>query len=152
MDPNVDVRCAAKVPDEGGAFQPPDVPDPVVADVLLAVERQRAGIESTLGLEAGDYFVPVGLAIWINQFLKHPLQLLSLIGSKLGFPLPDGMCGRTLFLAGLVAALGLTVALFVCGAAFPDPELQGQAKMGALFSGFVGLAAILLGRLLKCRS
>jgi NhaA family Na+:H+ antiporter len=45
-----------------------------------------------------------------------------------------------------VAALGLTVALFVAGAAFTDPTLLGQAKMGALFSGFVGLAAIALGR------
>jgi len=51
-------------------------------------------------------------------------------------------------MAGFVAALGLTVALFVAGAAFIDPVLLGQAKMGALFSGFVGLAAILLGRLL----
>ena len=39
-------------------------------------------------------------------------------------------------------------ALFVAGAAFTDPVLQGQAKMGALFSGFVGLAAILLGKAL----
>ena len=28
-----------------------------------------------------------------------------------------------------------------------DPELQGQAKMGALFSGFVGFAALALGRM-----
>ena len=28
------------------------------------------------------------------------------------------------------------------------PALQGQAKMGALFSGFVGLAALALGRAL----
>jgi len=54
---------------------------------------------------------------------------------------------RELVMAGFVAALGLTVALFVAGAAFTDhPTLLGQAKMGALFSGFVGLAAILLGR------
>jgi NhaA family Na+:H+ antiporter len=49
-------------------------------------------------------------------------------------------------MAGFVAALGLTVALFVAGAAFTEPTLLGQAKMGALFSGFVGLAAIALGR------
>jgi NhaA family Na+:H+ antiporter len=53
---------------------------------------------------------------------------------------------RELVMAGFVAALGLTVALFVAGDAFTDPTLLGQAKMGALFSGFVGLAAILLGR------
>lgn len=73
---------------------------------------------------------------------------LGLIAIKLGFPLPDRMGLPELLMAGFVAALGLTVALFVAGAAFIDPVLLGQAKMGALFSGFVGLAAILLGRLL----
>ena len=46
---------------------------------------------------------------------------------------------RQLIMAGYVASLGLTVALFVAGAAFTDETLLGQAKMGALFSGFVGL-------------
>ena len=73
---------------------------------------------------------------------------LGLIAVKLGFPLPDRMGLRELAMAGFVAALGLTVALFVAGAAFTDPTLLGQAKMGALFSGFVGLAAIGIGRLL----
>lgn len=36
---------------------------------------------------------------------------------------------------------------FFATAAFVDPALQGQAKMGALFSGFVGLAAILIARI-----
>ena len=49
---------------------------------------------------------------------------------------------------GWPAALGLTVALFVATAAFVDPMLQGQAKMGALFSGLVGFVALALGRLL----
>lgn len=52
-------------------------------------------------------------------------------------------------MAGFIAALGLTVALFVATAAFIDPVLQGQAKMGALFSGFVGLAAILIARMVS---
>jgi len=51
-------------------------------------------------------------------------------------------------MASLVAALGLTVALFVAGAAFVDPELRGEAKMGALFSGVVGVVAVVLGRIL----
>ena len=73
---------------------------------------------------------------------------LGIIAMQLGFPLPNRMGLPELCMAGFVAALGLTVALFVAGAAFIDPVLLGQAKMGALFSGFVGLAAILLGRLL----
>jgi NhaA family Na+:H+ antiporter len=73
---------------------------------------------------------------------------LGLIAIRLGFPLPNEMGVRELVMAALVAALGLTVALFVAGAAFVDPDLLGQAKMGALFSGFVGLVAVVLGRAL----
>jgi NhaA family Na+:H+ antiporter len=76
------------------------------------------------------------------------VTLMGLIAMKLGFPLPDRMGVRELAMAGFVAALGLTVALFVAGAAFTDPTLLGQAKMGALFSGFVGLVAIMLARML----
>jgi NhaA family Na+:H+ antiporter len=73
---------------------------------------------------------------------------LGVVATRLGFPLPDRMGIGELAMASLVAALGLTVALFVAGAAFIDPDLLGQAKMGALFSGFVGLGAILVGRAL----
>ncbi len=66
---------------------------------------------------------------------------------KLGFPLPNRSAFAAVLMAGLVAALGLTVALFVASEAFIDPELLGQAKMGALFSGFVGVVAIVIGRL-----
>jgi NhaA family Na+:H+ antiporter len=45
----------------------------------------------------------------------------------------------------------MTVALFVAAAAFADPDLQGEAKMGALFSGVTGLAAVLLARPLGLR-
>ena len=73
---------------------------------------------------------------------------LGRLAIVLGFPLPARMSLGDLAMAGFVAALGLTVALFVATAAFIDPELQGEAKMGALFSGFVGIAAVLLGRAL----
>ncbi len=76
------------------------------------------------------------------------ITLMGLLGILVGFTLPRGMAFRDLVMAGFVAALGLTVALFVAGAAFVDPALQGEAKMGALFSGFVGVAAILIARML----
>ena len=76
------------------------------------------------------------------------VTLFGLLAMKLGFSLPNRMGIKELVMAGFVAALGLTVALFVAGAAFTDPILLGQAKMGALFSGFVALFAIVLGRAL----
>jgi NhaA family Na+:H+ antiporter len=68
------------------------------------------------------------------------------LATRLGFPLPERMAWRDLWMAGYVAALGLTVALFVASAAFVDPLLLGQAKMGALLSGGVGLSAVAIAR------
>ena len=76
------------------------------------------------------------------------ISFFAWIGGKVGFPLPAGMSFVDLVMAGFIGALGLTVALFVAGAAFTDPLLQGQAKMGALFSGLIGIAAIVIGRAL----
>jgi len=100
---------------------------------------------------AGVVLASIGTMTWLilgSLVIGKTLgvTLLGLLAVKLGFPLPARMGFRELVMAGFVAALGLTVALFVAGAAFTDPTLLGQAKMGALFSGFVGLAAILLGR------
>ena len=74
-------------------------------------------------------------------------------GSLLGFPLPEGMKIKHLIVAGVVAGLGLTVALFVTGEAYPNEglagTLQGPAKMGAVFSAGAGLLAIVLGKVMK---
>ncbi|MEM6730706.1 MAG: Na+/H+ antiporter NhaA [Myxococcota bacterium] len=77
------------------------------------------------------------------------ITAMGMLAEALGFSLPKGMSRMDLVMAGFVAALGLTVALFVASAAFTDPALQGEAKMGALFSGFVGVVAVVLGRLLR---
>jgi NhaA family Na+:H+ antiporter len=71
----------------------------------------------------------------------------GLAARAVGLTLPAGMSVRDLVVAGFIAALGLTVALFVADAAFQtDKLLQGQAKMGALLSGLVGPLAWLVGR------
>jgi NhaA family Na+:H+ antiporter len=76
------------------------------------------------------------------------ITLFGLAARVTGLTLPSGMTVADLVMAGFVAALGLTVALFVASAAYVDPVLQGQAKMGALLSGGVGLVAVAIGRLL----
>ncbi len=100
---------------------------------------------------AGVVFASIGSMTWLilgSLVIGKTagITLLGLAARMIGFPLPNRMGVRELVMAGYVAALGLTVALFVAGAAFVDPILLGQAKMGALFSGFVGLSAILIGR------
>lgn len=105
---------------------------------------------------AGVVFAGIGGMTWtilaslvIGKTLG--ITLFGWLGQVSGFPLPDNQGMRQLVVAGFIAALGLTVALFVAGEAFPDPALQGQAKMGALFSGLVGIAALFLGRLLRVK-
>jgi NhaA family Na+:H+ antiporter len=103
---------------------------------------------------AGVEFANIGPLTWIvlaSLVVGKTLGvfLFSALGSRLGFSLPGGMVMKDLAVAGLVAGLGLTVALFVSGEAYTDPDLQGQAKMGALFSGGVFVLALLVGRLVR---
>jgi NhaA family Na+:H+ antiporter len=73
------------------------------------------------------------------------------LGKLLGFPLPEGVGTKEIIVTGLVAGIGLTVALFVAGEAFVDPELQDAAKMGALGSAAIGPVAIVAGRMLRVK-
>lgn len=76
------------------------------------------------------------------------ITFFSMLGVVLGAKLPEGMGVRHLIVAGIVAGLGLTVALFVAGEAFPgagNPHL-GPAKMGALLSAGAALIAFIAAR------
>ncbi len=80
------------------------------------------------------------------------VALFSWLAAKVGFPLPDGMGVRHLVVTGVIAGLGLTVALFVAGKAFPgDSPFQEPGKMGAVFSIVAALVAYVLGKVLHVR-
>jgi len=106
---------------------------------------------------AGVGFSEIGQATWLvlaPLIVGKPggIFMFSFIGEKLGFPLPNGMGYRELLIAGVIAGIGFTVALFVAGEAFTDPAIQGAAKMGAMLSIAAFPAAIILARLLGIRS
>jgi NhaA family Na+:H+ antiporter len=111
----------------------------------------------TFGLaNAGVVFSSVGGATWavLAALLVGKtvgISLFGMVAHKAGFSLPEGMGGRTLFLAGLTAAIGLTVALFVAGVAFTEPLLQGAAKMGALLSSVAAPLVIVAAKLLRVK-
>ena len=80
------------------------------------------------------------------------VALFSWLAARVGFPLPDGMGVRHLVVTGVIAGLGLTVALFVAGKAFPgDSPFQEPGKMGAVFSIVAALVAWVLGKVLHVR-
>ena len=82
------------------------------------------------------------------------VSLFSFIVSRLGFPLPEGMSLRHLVVAGLIAGLGLTVALFVANKAYNTPEglaFLDPGKMGAVFSVVVAGLAFALARIIGIR-
>jgi NhaA family Na+:H+ antiporter len=80
------------------------------------------------------------------------VALFSWLAERAGFPLPDGMGVRHLVVTGVIAGLGLTVALFVAGKAFPgDSPFQEPGKMGAVFSIVAALVAWVLGKVLHVR-
>ncbi|MEZ4437532.1 MAG: Na+/H+ antiporter NhaA [Polyangiaceae bacterium] len=108
----------------------------------------------TFGLaNAGVEMSSVGAATWTvaGALLigkTTGITLFSFVADKAGFTLPKGMTPKILVLAGLVAGIGLTVALFVAGVAFTDESLQGAAKMGALLSSVAAPLALVLGKVL----
>ncbi|CAG0933484.1 Na(+)/H(+) antiporter NhaA [Rhodocyclaceae bacterium] len=105
---------------------------------------------------AGVGFSSMGTATWLvltALLVGKTVGIFALgsLGQILGFPLPDRVGTKELVLTGLVAGTGLTVALFVAGVAFVEPDIQGSAKMGALLSGGAALLAVVLGRVLNVR-
>ena len=105
---------------------------------------------------AGVRFAEIGIPTWLVFFSlllgkTGGIFIMSNIASLLGFPRPNRMGQKELFLSGVVSSLGLTVALFVADAAFFDIGTQNAAKMGALFSLSIAFFAILLGRALNIK-
>ena len=96
---------------------------------------------SSIGYVTGMVLVSliIGKAVGVTVF--------SWVASLVGFPLPNGMRIRHLFISGIIAGLGLTVALFVAGKAFPSGSpFHDPGKMGAVFSIASAGLAYILGR------
>ncbi|SHN78047.1 Na+/H+ antiporter NhaA [Desulfitobacterium chlororespirans] len=105
---------------------------------------------------AGVEFSEINTLTWLvfTALIGGKTIGIFLMGSwatVIGFPFPKGMGYKELFVAGVVAAMGLTVALFVSGVAFMEPGLQGAAKMGALFSAVAAVIAFAAGKVLRIK-
>jgi NhaA family Na+:H+ antiporter len=105
---------------------------------------------------AGVPFSGVGTATWLvflSLLAGKTFGIFSFgwLGTRLGFPLPNGMGMRELLVTGMIAGTGFTVALFVAGEAFTDLHIQGAAKMGAMLSIAAFPTAYILARLMGIR-
>jgi len=133
-----------------------------LTDLLNWIEHHlKYGVEVILfffGLmNAGVEFSAISEPTWLVFFgllIGKPVGifLMGWIAARpLGLGLPDGMDLRDLFVLGCVAAIGFTVALFVASVAFDPGPVQDAAKMGALFSFFASVIALVAGRSLRIR-
>src|SRR5262249_9790141 len=98
---------------------------------------------------AGVQFWALGTVTWLVLLSlligkTGGIFRLGLLSRCVGFPLPEGMSAWALLLVSMIAGIGLTVALFMCGAAFTDPQINSAAKMGALASVLIAPMALLL--------
>jgi NhaA family Na+:H+ antiporter len=102
---------------------------------------------------AGVAFSSIGTETWLVFYSLLFGKILGIAGlgyvaAKWGFPLPEGMSIRDLFVVSVIGGIGFTVALFIAGEAFVDPVLQDEARMGALLSILFAFVAIGIGRFL----
>ena len=103
-----------------------------------------------------------GVAVTVAGPFTAIIYLSSTIGKTLGiggvgwllarygFPPPPGMTTGSLFLVGYLASVGLTVAIFMCGAAFPhagvEAQIQAEAKLGVLLVFVNAIIGVCIGR------
>eukprot|EP00439_Symbiodinium_sp_Y106_P055340 s2525_g7.t1 len=84
----------------------------------------------------------VGLSLVVGKTVG--IAAMSAIGPLIGAPLPKGLGMVDLIATAALGGVGLTVALFVANEAFVEPEMRGQAKMGAVLSTGCGALAWLI--------
>jgi NhaA family Na+:H+ antiporter len=96
-------------------------------------------------LEAGTWGLPLAVVV------GKPIGLLLGAGLALvlGLHLPHRIGWRELIVAGLIAAIGLSVGLFLTAALIGTGQLRSEVSMGVLLSLAGGPLALLAARLLR---
>ena len=105
---------------------------------------------------AGVPITRVGAATWIvlaSLIVGKSVGILltTKIADFVGLKRPAGLDDASVFVTGIAAGIGFTVALFFTTAAFPPGPMQDEAKLGALLSFLAAPMAIAVGRLVRIR-
>ena len=94
---------------------------------------------------AGPLTLAVFLALLVGKLIG--IACLVLLADRAGCaPLNARIKPPDMAMVASTASIGLTVALFIAGEAYEQERLQGEAKLGALLSGLIGLACTLFAR------
>ncbi|MEZ4474077.1 MAG: Na+/H+ antiporter NhaA [bacterium] len=127
-------------------------------DTLNAFEHWwKNPVEVVLGLfgllNAGVAINAIGDTTWLvlaGLIVGKPVGVwvFGMLGTTVGFSLPEGMRRRELFAVGCAAGIGFTVAIFVSGVAFPAGPTQDAAKIGALGSFGAAIVTFIVARAL----
>jgi Na+:H+ antiporter, NhaA family len=128
-------------------------------DALSALEhRARYPVQAVLFsfalVNAGVRFEEFGTGTWavLGATLVGKPVGITLAGAAAvaaGLRLPQHLAWRDLFVVGLLAATGFTVALFFATAAFPVGPMLNETKIGALLSLSGSAVAMAAARMLK---
>jgi NhaA family Na+:H+ antiporter len=109
------------------------------------------------GVELGDLSIAgdgllVALGTTVGLLIGKPLGVLlaGAIAVKTGIAkLPAGLGARHIVVLGVVAGIGFTMALFIAGLAFEEPDMLGAAKLGVMIaSALAMIVGLALGRAL----
>lgn len=98
-------------------------------------------------IEVGDIGSPIALAVVLGLVAGKPLGILAASGLALltgTARLPEGVGWRHLVGGGFLAGIGFTMALFISGLAFSDPDLLRSAKVGVLLGSLAAATAGML--------
>ncbi len=98
----------------------------------------------------GDSTYPVMFGLMIGKFMG--VFGFAFTAHLLGIKLPKGIRMKELFVLANITGIGLTVALFVSGAAFINSDIQASAKMGVLIgSSIMIILSFLSAKTLKIK-
>lgn len=125
---------------------------PWVAFVIMPIFALANSGVSLWGVSFDQDSLKVLTSVTLGLLLGKPLGILVFTGIaiRMGLAtLPQGISLRHLWVLGVVAGIGFTMALFIAQLAFTDSTMLAAAKLGILAaSGLAGLLALGLGYLL----
>lgn len=105
----------------------------------------NAGV--ALGGSEASYLTPVSIGAFFGLLVGKPIGIagfafLAVVAGMTSLPRGANWIGMVG--VGLIAGIGFTMALFIAGLAYPDPQMLDQAKLGVLsasiVAGVLGLA------------